>query len=158
MPSHRKSLMIVKRHIQAVLSLLLLPFAVNAAAQTGHFYLEHWAQTPAELKPMYVRAIMEQAGVHKVRFDRSAEFYSAELDKFAAFAQTNNYSAFLTTSVAQNLATIAVLHCDWNNGVAPWEFAQTYLGEKQLALLEPIYSDSIIKLKNNCAESGKHAE
>ena len=99
---------------------------------------------------MYVKAIMEQAGVHKVSFQKTADFYIAELDKFAAFAQAKNYSPYLKTSVAQNLATIAVIHCDWNNGVAPWEFAQKYLGDKQLELLNPLYGDAITKLKNNC--------
>ena len=139
------------RQIQLILSLLLLALAMNCAAQTGHFNLEDWPQTQAALKPMYVKAIMEQAGVHRVSFTRSAEFYAAELDRFAAFTQANNYRSYLKTSVAQNLATIAVVNCDWNNGVAPWEFAQTYLGEKQLALLQPIYSDAITQLKNNCA-------
>lgn len=144
--------MLFKRQSLLILCLLLLPVALNCAAQTGPFNLEHWPQTPATLKPMYVKAIMEQAGIHKVSFAKPAEFYSAELDRFAAFAQAKNYHPYLKTSVAQNLATIAVINCDWNNGVAPWEFAQKYLGEQQLELLQPLYSDAITKLKNNCAD------
>lgn len=144
--------MLFMRQTLSIIGLLLFPLAVNCSAQTGNFNLENWPQTQAALKPMYVKAIMEQAGVHRVSFTRSAEFYAAELDRFSAFAQEKNYRLYLTTSVAQNLATIAVLNCDWNNGVAPWEFAQTYLGEKQLALLQPIYGDAITQLKNNCVE------
>lgn len=95
---------------------------------------------------------MEQAGVHRVSFTKSAEFYATELDKLAAFAQEKNYSAYLQTPVAQNLATIAVINCDWNNGVPPWEFAQKYLGTTQLELLQPIYGEAITKLKNNCGQ------
>ncbi len=102
---------------------------------------------------MYVKAIMEQAGVHRVSFTKSADFYVAELDKFAAFAQAKNYRPYLKTAVAQNLATIAVINCDWNNGVPPWEFAQNYLGATQLELLQPIYSEAITKLKNNCDQA-----
>lgn len=132
--------------------LLLCMFAINTYAQTGNFNLENWPQTQASLKPMYVKAIMEQAGVHQVSFNKSAEFYAAELDKFAAFAQEKNYRPYLKTSVAQNLATIAVIYCDWNNGVPSWEFAQKYLGTQQLELLKPLYSDAITKLQNNCIE------
>jgi hypothetical protein len=142
--------MLFMRHTLSILCLLSLLFAINTCAQTGNFNLEDWPQTQAALKPIYVKAIMEQAGVHRVSFTKSAEFYSAELDKFAAFAQEKNYRPYLKTSVAQNLATIAVIHCDWNNGVPPWEFAQKYLGDKQLELLQPVYGDAITKLQNNC--------
>lgn len=134
----------------SILCLLLPLFAINTYAQTGNFNLEDWPQTQTALKPIYVKAIMEQAGVHQVSFNKSAEFYTAELDKFAAFAQAKNYRPYLKTSVAQNLATIAVIHCDWNNGVPPREFAQKYLGEIQLELLKSIYGDAITKLQNNC--------
>lgn len=132
--------------------LLLAFFPLNAYAQTGSFNLEDWPQTLTSLKPIYVKAIMEQAGIHQVNFNKSAEFYAAELDKFSAFAKEKNYRPYLKTSVAQNLATIAVVNCDWNNGIPPWEFAQKYLGATQLELLNPIYGDSITKLKNNCAQ------
>jgi hypothetical protein len=145
--------MLFMRQALSIISLLLFPLAINCSAQTENFNLEDWPQTQTALKPIYVKAIMEQAGVHRVRFAQSAEFYVAELDRFGAFAQTNNYRPYLKTSVAQNLATIAVVNCDWNNGVPPWEFAQNYLGEKQLALLQPVYGDAITKLKNNCVES-----
>ncbi len=146
------------RQSRLILSLLLVPLAINCAAQTGHFNLQDWPQTQAALKPMYVKAIMEQAGVHNVSFTRTAEFYVTELDRFAEFAHANNYRPYLTTSVAQNLATIAVVNCDWNNGVPPWEFAQNYLGEKQLALLQPVYADAINKLQNNCAATSTAAQ
>ena len=138
------------RQTLSMLSLLLPLLAINTYAQTGNFNLEDWPQTQTSLKPMYVKAIMEQAGVHKVSFIKSAEFYVAELDKFASFAQAKNYRPYLKTSVAQNLATLAVVNCDWNNGVPPWEFAQKYLHEKQLELLQPLYAEAITKLKNNC--------
>ncbi len=125
-----------------------LPF--YAHAQAGAFNLEDWPDTQASLKPVYIKAIMEQAGVHKVSFRLPTEFYVAELDKFAAFAAKKNYRPFLKTSVAQNLATLATIHCDWNNGVPPWEFAQKYLTEYQLEQLQPLYGDAITKLKNNC--------
>ncbi len=60
---------------------------------------------------------MEQAGVHQVNFNKSAEFYAAELDNFASFAQEQNHRPHLKTSVAQNLSTIAIVNCDWNNRV-----------------------------------------
>ncbi len=142
--------MLLTRLTLSILSLLLPLLAINTHAQTGNFNLEDWPQTQASLKPMYVKAIMEQAGIHQVSFKRNAEFYVAELDKFASFAQVKNYRMYLKTSVAQNLATIAVIHCDWNNGVPHWEFAQKYLGKKQLELLQPAYSDAITKLQNNC--------
>lgn len=142
--------MLFTRQTLSILYLLSTLLAVNTYAQTGNFNLEDWPQTQAALKPIYVKAIMEQAGVHQVRFNNTAEFYTTELDKFAAFAQEKNYRPYLKTSVAQNLATIAVVNCDWNNGVPPWEFAQKYLGEKQLELLQPLYSDAITKLKRNC--------
>lgn len=134
-------------HLLALLC-LLIPFQVNA--QAGAFTLEDWPETQAGLKPMYVKAIMEQAGVHKVSFTLPVDFYVVELDKFATFATEKNYRPYLKTSVAQNLATIAVIHCDWNNGVPAWEFAQKYLGDTQLELLQPLYPDAITKLKNNC--------
>lgn len=142
--------MLFKRQAVLILLLLLSSAAGNSYAQAGNFNLEDWPQTAAALKPMYVKAIMEQAGVHNVSFIKSADFYVAELDRFAAFAQEKNYRPYLKTAVAQNLATIAVVNCDWNNGVAPWEFAQKYLGTTQLELLQPIYGEAITKLKNNC--------
>ena len=142
--------MLFMRQTLSMLALLLPLLAINTYAQTGNFNLEDWPQTQVSLKPMYVKAIMEQAGVHKVSFNKGAEFYVAELDKFASFAQAKNYRPYLKTSVAQNLATIAVVNCDWNNGVPQWEFAQKYLGEKQLELLQPLYGDAITKLENNC--------
>ncbi len=129
---------------------LLIPF--HAAAQAGAFNLEDWPKTQASLKPMYVKAIMEQAGIHKVSFKLPVDFYVAELDKFAVFAAEKNYRPYLKTAVAQNLATIATVNCDWNNGVPPWEFAQKYLGDKQLELLQPLYADAITRLKNNCID------
>lgn len=130
--------------------LFVLSASNSALAQPGAFILADWPATAAPLKTVYVKAIMEQAGIHQVTFTRDATFYVAELDKFAHFAQEKNYQPYLKTSVAQNLATIAVVHCDWNNGVAPWEFAQKFLGDNQLAALQPLYSEPIAKLKNNC--------
>lgn len=137
------------RHLLLLLCLLL---PLNALAQGSAFNLENWPATQANLKTMYVKAIMEQAGVHKVSFNLPAGFYSAELDKFAAFAAEKNYLPYLKTSVAQNLATLAVIHCDWNNGVPPWEFAQKYLGDAQITLLKSRYADAITKLQRNCAD------
>lgn len=130
--------------------LLVICFSNTTLAQTGTFTLSDWPATAATLKPLYVKAIMEQAGIHQVSFTRDANFYVAELDKFAQFAQEKNYRPYLKTSVAQNLATLAVVNCDWHNGVAPWEFAQKYLGNEQLALLQPLYAEAIAKLQNNC--------
>lgn len=144
--------MLFMRQPLLILSLFLSFFSINSVAQTGNFNLEDWPQTQSALKPIYVKAIMEQAGVHSVSFTKSAEFYTAELDRFSAFAQEKNYRPYLKTSVAQNLATIAVVNCDWNNGVPPWEFAQKYLGAEQLELLKPIYGDAITKLQNNCGQ------
>ena len=140
------------------LLLLSLFFASFSWAQIGDFTLADWPKTQTSLKPIYVKAIMEQAGVHKVSFNRDADFYVAELDRFSAFAQEQNYHPYLKTSVAQNLATIAVIHCDWGNGVPPLEFAQGYLGEKQLELLKPLYGDAITKLENNCSDVSSSPE
>lgn len=145
--------MLFMRQTLLVITLLVSLLAINSYAQTQHFNLEDWPQTQAALKPIYVKAIMEQAGVHQVSFNKTAEFYTAELDKFATFAQEKNYRPYLKTSVAQNLATIAVVNCDWNNGVPPWEFAQKYLGEKQLELLQPLYGEAITRLKSNCYQT-----
>lgn len=130
---------------------LLAPLKLYA--QTGAFNLEDWQRTNEKLKPIYIKAIMEQAGVHKVTFNLSADFYMAEMNKFAAFATEKNIRPWLKTAVAQNLATIAVIHCDWNNGVPPLEFAQRYLGNEQIDLLKPLYPSAIARLQNNCAES-----
>jgi hypothetical protein len=136
--------------LKSAILLIIISVSSGALAQTGTFTLADWPATAAPLKPVYVKAIMEQAGIHQVTFKRDANFYVAELDKFAQFAQEKNYRPYLKTSVAQNLATIAVVHCDWNNGVAPWEFAQKYLGDDQLALLQPLYGEAIANLKKNC--------
>ena len=130
---------------------LLAP--LKSFAQAGAFNLEDWPQTADELKPVYVKAIMEQAGVHKVSFNLSPEFYVAELDKFAAFAKTQDQKLWLKTPVAQNLATIAVVHCDWNNGVPHWEFAQNYLGNQQVEQLKPLYADALARLQQDCTEN-----
>ncbi len=125
-------------------------FAGAAMAQTNSFTLSDWPSTATALKPTYVKAIMEQAGIHGVSFTRDAQFYVEQLDKLVQIAQDNNYSPYLKISVAQNLATLAVVHCDWDNGVEPWEFAQKYLGKEQLALLQSHYPNAIAKLQNNC--------
>lgn len=136
----------------ALFSLSLL-FVHNSWAQAGNFTLADWPKTQTALKPVYVRAIIEQAGVHNVSFEKDADFYVAELDKLAAFALGNQYAVYLNTSVAQNLATIAVIHCDWGNGIPPLEFAHGYLGATQLEQFKPLYGDVIDKLKNNCIEN-----
>jgi hypothetical protein len=130
---------------------LYMVISLPSHAQAGAFNLEDWPNTQASLKPMYVKAIMEQAGVHMVSFKLPADFYIDELDKFAAFAAGKKYQPWLKTSVAQNLATMAIIHCDWNNGVPPWEFAQKYLGAAQIELLTPRYAAAIARLQNNCA-------
>lgn len=122
----------------------------GAQAQINSFTLSDWAATAEAVKPMYAKAIMEQAGIHKVRFEQPAEFYVQALNEFAQLAQTHNYRPYLTTSAAQNLATLAVIHCDWHNGVEPWTFAQGYLGSEQIALLQRHYPEAIAKLQNNC--------
>ncbi|MEN0038089.1 MAG: hypothetical protein AAGC78_13525 [Cellvibrio sp.] len=142
--------MLLMRHALLFISLIFSLAALPGHAQTGGFTLEDWPKTQASLKPIYVKAIMEQAGIHKVSFNKTPDFYVGELDKFFAFAQEKNYRPYLKTSVAQNLATIAVVNCDWNNGVPHWEFAQKYLGDIQLELLKPLYGDAITKLQNNC--------
>lgn len=136
--------------LKSTFLVLAISFSGGVLAQTNAFTLADWPTTAAPLKPVYVKAIMEQAGIHQVTFTRDANFYVAELDRFAQFAQEKNYRPYLKTSVAQNLATIAVVNCDWNNGVAPWEFAQKYLGDNQLALLQPLYSDAIATLRKGC--------
>lgn len=141
-----------KHFLLKLLSLCCLLIPLTSVAQGSAFTLEDWPKTQASLKPMYVKAIMEQAGVHKVSFTLPVEFYVAELDKFATFAAENNYRPYLKTSVAQNLATLAVIHCDWKNGVPPWEFAQKYLGDKQIELLKPLYANQLTKLQHNCAD------
>lgn len=140
------------QHVVRLVLLCCLFAPLELQAQAGAFNLEDWPGTQTSLKPLYVKAIMEQAGVHKVRFTLAADFYSAELDKLAAFASEKNYRPYLTTSVAQNLATIAVIHCDWNNGVPPLEFAQKYLDSQQIEQLQPIYAKAITKLQNNCVD------
>lgn len=135
--------------------LLCLFFPAKLHAQAGAFTLEKWPETAAAMKPMYVKAIMEQAGVHNVSFTLATEFYAAELDKFAAFAKDKKQPLWLKTSVAQNLATIAVIHCDWNNGVPPWDFAKNYLGDQQIEQLKPLYSDAITRLQNDCRDPAK---
>jgi hypothetical protein len=144
--------MLSMRHTLLIICGMLPFIATISDAQDGDFNLEDWPKTQTSLKPLYVKTIMEQAGVHQVRFNNPVEFYATELDRLAAFTLEKNYRPYLKTSVAQNLATIAVINCDWNNGVPPQEFAQKFLGEKQLDLLRPLYSTAITKLQNNCVE------
>ena len=122
---------LVKKTFFAAIATML---STALMAQTNSYTLNDWPATAAPLKPIYVKAIMEQAGVHGVTFTRDAQFYLDELDKFARLAQDRNYRPYLKTPVAQNLATLAVVHCDWHNGVAPWEFAQKYLGKEQVMI------------------------
>lgn len=141
--------------ILAALNKLFTGFAISALfisalAQGKDFTLADWPTTAAPLKPTYVKAIMEQAAIHNVSFSRDAAFYVNALDNFAHLAQEKNYRPYLKTSVAQNLATLAVVHCDWNNGVEPWKFAQKYLGAEQLALLQAHYPEAIAELQKNC--------
>ena len=152
MPAVSLMLLRLTRARAALLGLALMGALASLPlqAQQGAFTLADWPATQASLKPMYVKAIMEQAGVHRVSFNLPAEFYLAELDRFAAFAREKNYRRYLDTAVAQNLATLAVIHCDWNNGVPPLEFAQKYLGTEQVDLLSAYSGEAITRLKANC--------
>jgi hypothetical protein len=150
--------MLSLRKIAAACALTLFFGTANTHAQTGAFTLGDWPTTDAALKPVYVKAIMEQASTHKVSFSKDVNFYVTELDAFYRLAHTNNYRPYLLTPVAQNLATIAVLHCDWHNGVPAWEFAQKFLGAKQLELLTAHYPDAITKLQRNCVEPDENRE
>jgi hypothetical protein len=116
----------------------------------GGFMLSDWIATPPETKTMYTKVIMEQAVVHGVHFQQTAEFYQTELDKLANFSEAQSHAQFLQAPVAQSLATIAIINCDWNNGVEPYRFALKHLGKEKLELLKGLYSESIIRLQNNC--------
>jgi len=129
--------------------IISLLFSLPTFAQ-GSFTLAQWSDTAPELKPLFVKAIMEQAGVNQVELKQSAAFYQAELDKFADWSRREHYDKYLKASVAQNVATLAVIHCDWHNGVAPFEFAQKYLGSAQLTQLEMQYPEPIARLKTGC--------
>ena len=135
--------------LQRLAFILLLP-SLPAAAQ-GNFQLEDWPDTATELKPMFIKAIIEQASHNKVDIKLPASFYQTALDDFAAWSRAQGYRQFLKVSVAQNLATLAVIHCDWHNGVPAPEFAQRYLGDAQLQLLSTHYPDAIKRLKAGCS-------
>jgi hypothetical protein len=133
---------------QSLTLLLFLP-SLPLAAQ-GDFQLEDWPDTAAELKPMFVKAIIEQAKHNNAEIKLPASFYQTALDDFAAWSRTQGYRQFLKVSVAQNLATLAVIHCDWHNDAPALEFAQRYLGDAQLQLLSTHYPNAINRLKAGC--------
>jgi hypothetical protein len=116
----------------------------------GNFVLADWLALNATLKPMYVKAIMEQAAVNDVKLQLSPEFYQSNLDALAMFSAQHHYQQYFQRSVAQNLATIAVIHCDWHNTEDPLVFAQRYLGDKQLAVLNQLFPEAVTRLQNNC--------
>lgn len=138
----------LRLRLQHLILLLLLP-SLPLAAQ-GDFHLEDWPETAAELKPLFVKAIIEQAALNKAEINLPASFYQTGLDDFAVWSRTQGYRQFLKISVAQNLATLAIIHCDWHNGVPALEFAQRYLGDAQLQLLSTHYPDAINRLKAGC--------
>lgn len=131
-------------------TLVLAAMFARASGDSGGFMLKDWMTTPAEIKTIYTKVIMEQAVVHKVSFARSAQFYQAELDNLAGFSQAQQNAQFLQAPVAQNLAIIAIVNCDWNNGVEPYVFALKHLGKEKLELLKGLYGDAINRLQNNC--------
>jgi len=128
---------------------LLCVVPLFSYAQQGAFTLADWPSVSASMKPLYVKAIIEQAGVNKVALQMPVDFYVNELDRFATYSREHELDNFLTVPLAQNVATLAVVHCDWNNGVDPYEFAQKYLG-KQLDLLAGLYPRALQKLENHC--------
>lgn len=125
--------------------------ATTASAQIGQFTLTDWPATDSSLKPMYVGAMMEQAEVNRVGFANDAAFYVSELNRFASFAQSHNLIRQLKSPVTMVLASIAVVHCDWNNGAEPREFAYTYMGKDTLALYGQLYPEQVARLQRNCA-------
>lgn len=129
-----------------IVGLISLP----ALGQSGGFLLKDWAVTSPETKAVYTRVMMEQASVHKVRFKKAADFYQAELDNLARFSQAQGYEQFLQVPAAQGLAIIAIVNCDWDNGIEPYGFALKHLGKEKLALLKGLYADAIIRLENHC--------
>lgn len=138
------------RHLLAAVIIQGLFCPASLASPSGDFTLKDWLTTAPELKILYAKAIMEQANVHNVHFKQTATFYQAQLDRLALFSQTKNTPQFLEKPIAQDLAIIAVVNCDWENGVAPYEFALRYIGKEQLDVLAGIYPDAIIRLQNNC--------
>ena len=118
----------------------------------GTFQLSDWPEVDTALKPMILKAIIEQASVNNVMLKLPIPFYQEQLDILASWSKQHNHRDYLALPVAQNLATLAVIHCDWNNGVSPYEFAQKYLGAAQLENLSRLYAKPIDRLKNNCIE------
>jgi uncharacterized protein YcnI len=133
--------------------LFFLILATNLAAAQGTFKLSDWPAVDAALKPIFVKAIIEQAGVNKVKLKLPISFYQLQLEGLAGWSKQHSYSDYLSLPVAQQLATLAVIHCDWDNGVAPYEFAQKYLGAEQLTRLSDLYAEPIARLKNNCLDA-----
>jgi len=117
---------------------------------SGAFDLLNWINTPPTAKPVFVKAIMEQARKHDVKLSHSADWYLEQLNALASFSQSRSYNHFLKTPLARNLANIAVLNCDWNNGAEPREFAQKYLGQKQLDELGELYPEGLQALEAGC--------
>lgn len=79
--------------LKATFLSLMMILSHSLLAQTNNFTLADWPATPPALKPMYVNAIMEQAGIHQVTFTREADFYVEQLDAFAQFAQEKKLSS-----------------------------------------------------------------
>lgn len=133
-----------------VAALLGSLIATSSNAQIGQFTLSDWPTTDAALKPLYVSAMMEQAQVNNVIFTQDAAFYVSELNRFASFAQSHNVKRQLTLPVTTVLASIALVHCDWNNGTAPRDFAQKHLGAETLAVYSELYPEQVARLERNC--------
>lgn len=112
--------------------------------------LKDWISASEETKTLYTKVIMEQAGVHGVRLQYPPRLYQTELDQLARFSMEKHHEKLLEAPVAQSLATIAIINCDWNNGVDAYEFALKYLGREKLELLKELYADAITHLQNNC--------
>ncbi len=117
---------------------------------SGAFDLQNWDKTSAAVKPVFVKAIMEQAGRHEIQFSHSADWYLEQLNALSSFSRSHNYQHFLKTPLARNLANIAVLNCDWANGAEPRQFAYTYLGKEQLQQLGQLYPQGLAELEAGC--------
>lgn len=117
---------------------------------SGAFDLNNWSKASDAVKPVFVKAIIEQAGKHNVTLTHSADWYLEQLNALASFSQSRNYKHFLKTPLARNLANIAVLNCDWNNGTEPREFAYKYLGKTQLEELGGLYPKGLQALEAGC--------
>lgn len=118
---------------------------------SGSFSLANWVATPEPRKSLYIKVLMEQAGINGIEFSHTADFYSAQLDALAAYSKMHGYSQFLAMPMARQFASVALINCDWIKGEGALAFAQKHLGNNQIDALADIFPEAVTQLKQGCS-------